>query len=316
MQPSPLSNQEPPYADAQRQVQRWLGRCMLMLQQYEKLLKACLHDMYLEASHAGQGEDGHAQFEVRRAYDTDALRTMTLGTLVKHFTGEFLAGDEPRPDEPELPDDGVLRMRFSVGFQMNSTEFDRFKHSLKELVDLRNGLVHHFIERFDLQTIAGCGAAQRDLEQVYSRILDRWEALRRIAQTVAEGSESVAQFFRSKEGHQLLMTGKLPLTNTPVVLALGKVLTRLAPTNEFVALNQVLDEMRAEHPEETPDRYGRSGWPELIHDTGAFEIQRSKALDGSTERQVRRRLPAISHPPSSASQTPTPSQSLGSISAE
>lgn len=122
---------------------------MLMLQQYEKLLKACLHDMYVEASHAGQGEDGHAQFEVRRAYDTDALRTMTLGTLVKHFTGEFLAGDEPRPDEPELPDDGVLRMRFSIGLQMDSTEFDRFKHSLKELVDLRNGLVHHFIERFD-----------------------------------------------------------------------------------------------------------------------------------------------------------------------
>lgn len=309
-------DQEPPYAEAQRHVQRWLGRCMLMLQRYERLLKACLNDMYVETSHTGRSNDGHTQFEVRRAYETDALRTMTLGTLVKHFTGEFLAGDEPRPASPELPDDGVMRMRFSIGLQMDSSEFDRLKISLKELVDLRNGLVHHFIERFDLQTTTGCDAAQSELERTYAQILDRWEALRRMAQTVAESSRHAAQFFQSKEGLQLLTSGKLPLTNAPVVLLLGKVVAQLAPTNEFVALSQVLEKMRADHPEETPSRYGRGGWPELIHDAGAFEIQRTRKLDGSTERRVRLRPPTGSHTPSGAPTAMTPTQSLGPTSTE
>ena len=85
--------------------------------------------------------------------------------------------DRPSLDESRLPLDSV-----SFGFRMNlempEERVAQTKASLKELVSLRNDLVHHFIERFDMWTVEGCLAASQHLIDSYARIDERFEALR------------------------------------------------------------------------------------------------------------------------------------------
>ncbi len=277
-QPEPT---EPDFAAPQRRVQRWLGRCLLMLQQYERLLKAMLHNMQFEAWRAGTDDAGRARFEQRRAFESDALRSMTLGILVKHFTGQFLAEPEP---QPALPEDGSLRMRVRWSHPLPPDEHQRLADGLRELVGLRNLLVHHFIEQFDLQTVSGCAAAQQALEQHYARVLAHWEELRTLAQHLGEASEHMTRFLQSPQTIELLTTGKVTLTGASVVEALRQTLaalvTRAGGSDETVDLADLVAAMRARYPDETPERYGRGSWPQLIHDAGAFELRRSRTANG------------------------------------
>lgn len=66
----------------QHEVQRKLGRCMLRLQQYERLLKAMVASMAVE----GPLE----QLQAVRARQEAGTSDKSLGTLVRMFTGSHL----------------------------------------------------------------------------------------------------------------------------------------------------------------------------------------------------------------------------------
>ena len=279
---------EPDYAEPQRRVQRWLGRCMLMLQQYEKLLKAFLHDMQIEAWWVTEA-DGQSRMEHRRAFSPEALRTMTLGTLVKHFTWQFVALEEQRTQEQELADDGVMRMRFRRSLPLQTADYDRLVADLRQLVDLRNLLVHHWIDQFDLQTVDGCESAQQALEKHYERALAHWEELRNMARHVNEASEHFVRWVQSPEHLQMLTTGIVPLTHSSILQALRETLTRLSPTNEFVSLAEVVAEISARSPGEHPKHYGYSTWQQLIHESGLFDLRRAGTASSRSARRLRLR---------------------------
>jgi hypothetical protein len=66
----------------QQNVQRHLGRCMLRLQQYERLLKSMVATMAVE----GPLE----QLQAKRAEQVASMSDRSLGTLVRKFTGSHL----------------------------------------------------------------------------------------------------------------------------------------------------------------------------------------------------------------------------------
>lgn len=149
--------------DLQREVQRLLGRCLLRLQQYERLLKA------LVAHHELAGPM-HSLEGLRDARIQDAA-TRTLGTLIGRFLDDYVvtegSGREILGDD--TPSD-VISFGFRMNIQMTADDHARTRDSLKELVDLRNGLVHHFIEQYDLWQVDGCAAAREYLLTCYARI--------------------------------------------------------------------------------------------------------------------------------------------------
>ena len=77
----------------QRDVQRLLGRCMLRLQQYERLLKAMIADHKI----SGVPQDLAAAREMR----VDSLARQTLGPLLKELVGSFL-GSEASDKSPDM----------------------------------------------------------------------------------------------------------------------------------------------------------------------------------------------------------------------
>jgi hypothetical protein len=127
----------PPGQQQQREVQRLLGRCVLRLQQYERLLKAMLTHQEL----AGPVDTLDAQRSAR----AEKLSNKTLGHLVNALFENFVVPhDFARELLPEstTPTD---RACFAVSHQitMAPEQLDNVRKAIEELVKVRNDLVHH-----------------------------------------------------------------------------------------------------------------------------------------------------------------------------
>ena len=155
----------------QREVQRLLGRCLLRLQQYEKLMKAIVAHHEISAT----GLPLASNHEQRIA---DAA-SKTLGTLVGALFGSYVTTEENdgAASEPDERDD-VISFKFKMNLRMSVEDYDRTQSDLKELVLLRNNLVHHFIDQHDLWSLDGCRGAQESLVAAYSRVDQHFEQLR------------------------------------------------------------------------------------------------------------------------------------------
>ncbi|WP_426810515.1 hypothetical protein ABOC32_06735 [Pseudomonas sp. WOUb67] len=159
----PTSHPSRPVPDCQRDVQRKLGRCMLKLQAYEMLLKKMVASTELSGA--------PDQLEVAREKKAAEHHRQTLGSLVGAFTQNYLKPSD-LPDDPE--DDGVrdercwVSIRFSM--ELPEVQYAQTNAALKELVGLRNDLVHHFLGYFDLECADGCAGAEAYLDERYESI--------------------------------------------------------------------------------------------------------------------------------------------------
>ena len=214
---------EPDYAEPQRQVQRWLGRCMLSLQQSERLLKALLHDADVTAVHSRREGEGAAAFEVSRAFEKERLASMTLGGLVTAFFGDVVADGSTSSDkrkERVLPDDR-LSIRHSVRWTLLPEEFEALQSSMREMVDLRNQWVHHLVEQFNLTSVDGCAQALKNLQQGYEKAERFRLKLQDIGKGIVEASKQMSAIVASPHVHGLLFHGKVPLESTALLQELG-----------------------------------------------------------------------------------------------
>ena len=148
------------------EVHRKLGRCMCRLQQYERLMKAVL----IEHELSGTVHD----WESRRQARVEFFAVMTLGTLIKHLKRSCLSTHRSSQEtadegtEPEVTDQIWFSTRTRM--QLEPDAFAETVSGLEELVTLRNELVHHLMERFDLWNPGSCADADTYLERSYERV--------------------------------------------------------------------------------------------------------------------------------------------------
>ena len=145
--------------DLQLDVQRLLGRCMLRMQHYERLMKAIL----AESEMAGPVDTLAAQ----RVARVENVSDKSLGTLVESlfqscvvpegFERELLSNDNTPTDK--------VSMAFSVRLSLQRESWITAKAAVKELVGLRNRMVHHLVDDFDLSSDSGCIDASRYLKE-------------------------------------------------------------------------------------------------------------------------------------------------------
>lgn len=102
----------------QREVQRFLGRCLLRLQQYEKLMKAIVAHHEISAT----GLPLASNQEQRIA---DAA-SKTLGTLVGALFGSYVTTDESDGATSESDErDDVISFKFKMNLRMSVEDYDR-----------------------------------------------------------------------------------------------------------------------------------------------------------------------------------------------
>jgi len=260
-----------PPLELQRDVQRKLGRCLLRLQQYEILLKALV-------AH-GDIAGPPAELVAVRDAQVASAQKKTLGTLVGMLTERHLtsAEDDDGTDEPQGDGGLWFRFRFQVG--LDASQHQATTAALKELVDLRNELVHHFLQRFNIFESQGCRDADAYLDASYETIDGHYLTLRGWAQVMHEAHEAMALFMKTATFEDLLVNGIAPdgTVDWPAsgaVRCLREAEGRFA-TEGWTLLNTATTWIRAQHPDQHPQRYGCGSWRHVIHESRQFEVRRT-----------------------------------------
>ena len=279
---------EDPRPELQRDVQRLLGRCLLRVQQYERLLKAMLAHHEL----AGPMDT----LEDQRVERAEKLSDKSLGLLVKALFESYVV---PEGFERELlPDDKAptdrIAMAFSFRLSMAPEDWSRTKAAIEELVDLRNGLMHHLIEQFNVWTEDGCVEAIRHLEESYDRIDRHFLELVSWAKSMDEARSIAVQFTQSQPFLDMLVNGVAPdgtfeWSHTGIVRVLRDASRNLAGSG-WTRLDQARVWIAENHPEQTPEKYGCRTWPQVLSESRQFDLQYRTANGSAKAAWFRERV--------------------------
>lgn len=260
-----------PPLELQRDVQRKLGRCLLRLQQYGNLLKALV-------AH-GDISGPPAELQSVRDAQVACAQKKTLGTLVGMLTERHLtsANEDGSTDEPQGDGGMWFRFRFQVG--LDARQHQATTAALKELVDLRNELVHHFLQRFNIWESDGCIAADAYLDASFETIDGHYLDLQQWVKSLDEVRVEIASFMGTTTFRDFLVNGIAPngTVDWPAsgaVRCLREAETRFA-TEGWTLLNTATLWIRAQHPDQHPQRYGCGSWRQVIHESRLFEIRRT-----------------------------------------
>ncbi|SDW62547.1 OST-HTH/LOTUS domain-containing protein [Litoreibacter albidus] len=261
---------------------------MLRLQQYERLIKV------LVAHHSLSGPI-HDLEQIRTARIDGAARK-TLGSLVGELIGSYVVADEIRPPEdamiesPETPDGFAIHM----AVHLPVADFARVECELKELVDLRNNLVHHFIDQHNIGSVDGCRGAQDALVTAYSRIdqhlaqLQDWaEDMQKVRQAVAEAMQSQAVIDCFING--ISSDGTVNWFAAGIVSALREAFEALV-RDGWAPLAEAEKWITERHPEQLPTKYGCQSWRQVVHKAPDLEL-RYFVIDGERSAFYRPQTP-------------------------
>lgn len=254
----------------QDETKRLLGRCLLRLQQYERLVKA------LYASHELSARPRDVvDAAAKRAAD---VSENTLGQLIGKLSGAFLTdADEESTDEAPQGNTDEAYVRFRATLRMSPEDFSRTTAGLRELVSLRNRLVHHFIDDHDLWTEEGCRAAEADLRAAFTLIDNHFFQLREWAKHIEESRRRALEMLQSGEFIDFVVFGIRPdgtvdWDAAPVVGQLRNAFEHLNVAG-WARVDAAQRWMAARDPELTPRRYLCHSWRQVIHESRQFDLK-------------------------------------------
>lgn len=260
-------------ADAQHEVQRLLGRCILRLQQCEQLLKSMLAFQKL----SGTTETLPKSLDNRKA----EIGGKTMGMLVGHLTTECVLKEGSEfPDVPSRVHHDSSFVGLSIGLNISAESHAALQTDLHKLVHLRNTLAHHFIEQYDIRTVDGCLKAQDALSHSYTEIDRQLQQLRTLGATMAQGARVFAEWVQSPQSYDALVDGiasdgQIHWPSAGIVDAL-RLAFRQEAIDGWVNLNVAAHWMSEHHPKQTPQRYGCVRWRHVIHESRQFELRNFK----------------------------------------
>ncbi len=255
----------------QQEVQRLQGRCLLRLQQYERLIKAMVAHHRL----SGPIHD----LEQTRAKQIDDTARKTLGILVGDLLGSYVVAGEIDPSEETTTNSpmGVNWFAMQMTLGLPEAELVRVESELREMVLLRNNLVHHFIDQHDLGSSDGCRGAQDALVTAYSCIDQHFGQLREWAELMEKSRQALSEVMQSEEFKEVFVNGIAPDAKvnseaSGIVGALREAFGALA-SGEWAPVAEAGRWIAERYPEQLPAKYGYSSWRQVVHKTPILELR-------------------------------------------
>ncbi|WP_420024068.1 exonuclease (plasmid) [Cereibacter azotoformans] len=279
-----MTSVDAPLLTARHEVEHLFGQCILRLQAFELLLKLIV------AGHHVSGSP--ATFQNTRASRIAEVRRKTLGGLVGEMMGSVLVPAGQEGEHDACDDDADFACSVRIAFPVG--EFARIEAEHRELVALRNALVHHFLEEQDLRTEAGCLSARQALMTTLDRVTRAHADLQTWAAEMEQARRVMAEYVESPEFHDWIVHGQVPWHVTTIAQALVDAASELAPggwTSVEAAVNWVL----ARRPGERPEMCGCRSWRQVIHESGLFDLQ-VREVDGRRQAWYRPRIRKADQP--------------------
>lgn len=270
-----------PVQVAQLEMQRHFGRCLLRLQQYEHLLKTMVATTSLR---------GHPkELAELQAQQVEEVKALTLGALVRLFARDYLVDNERQRDVSDARDDcleqceNLVSFKISYAMEMSSEGYKQTVGAMTELRDMRNELVHHFIERFDIADEAGCLAGTLHLQSCYARIDGHLKQLSNWAKTREEVRRHALSFLKSQEFEKLFAQASTEDAHSTAHLIFDWLRSAEVACNVdgWTQVDKAVAHIVRAHGTKSPSLYGSGTWRELLEKSGQFETRFEKG--SSTE---------------------------------
>ncbi len=271
-----------------REVQRKFGRNLLRLQQYERLIKALVaeHDI------AGTPND----FFDNKAARHESVAPKTLGQVVGALTGNFVApaSISPHSDANDDPPTDLTMPWFRITSRITFSEekYPQVIKRLADVVELRNELVHHFLEKHDLWSEPGCLAADVFLDECFKLIDSSFVEMTEWAKNLVEGRITAANLINTPEFSDYFVHGIQPenlgvhWTKSTIVNLLQDAESVLA-RDGWTSLSSAIAYIKRARARHTPSRYGCSSWRHVLHESDLFDIRKERNEGLPTETWYR-----------------------------
>lgn len=235
------------------------------------------------------GDTGKSNHEERK----NEVATKTLGQLVGELTGSYLLSkDESR--EVRDNDDGQLDLsrhsfRMQCSMDIEDERYQKVEAGLRQLVAIRNELVHHFLERFNLNDESCLMNANVYLDEAYQEIDERFLELRDWVKSMDDIRLQVKSFIDSHEFKQFFNYEVFPgrpvdWPNTPII----RFLTQAEDSyrlDGWTKLEDAISFVRKQRPDLGPKKYGCSSWRHVLHESGMFDLDKRQDV-GAGGKQV------------------------------
>ena len=278
--------------EVQREVQRKLGRCMIRIQQFELLMKAMLSSM--------AGEGTVKEFELAKEKTASNVNGKSLGNLVNdYFFTDYLVNADTvrdkldRAEEAELASPeaaavaaGLPYFKYRFQMQMEPRELKREKAALNKFRDLRNEIVHHLLDKFNLGEASSCQAALAYLDESYEAIDEHFIRLKGWASSMNTAREASIAFMQSNAYLDFLVNGVNPdgTVDWPASGVVNALRTTEAAcaTNGWTLLDSAIAWLRTDHADQTPAKYQCKTWKQVLKRSNQFEIR--AAVDSVSNR--------------------------------
>ncbi len=203
----------------------------------------------------------------------------TLGTLVGDLLGSYVVANQTDPPLNPAADSFGDTNSISIGTQiaLSDADFEHTKNGLRELVLLRNDLVHHFIDQYDLESLDGCRLGCDALVDAFNKIDHRFNELRTWADDMRKLHGLMAQFVQSEQFRDFVVTGNSPdetvrLANTGILRVLQEAAGELA-LDGWATVSEAGGWVAARYPDQVPERYGYASWRQVVHEARIFELR-------------------------------------------
>jgi hypothetical protein len=223
------------------------------------------------------------------------VSTKTLGALMGQLFGSCVVteGADTAADAAANEPEDVIYFATRMQLSLSAEDYVRTQSDLKELVLLRNNLVHHFIDHHDLWSTRGCLNARDALVAAYKRIDKHFEQLRGWAENMAQARRLAAEFVQSDAFYDLMINGIAPdgTVDWPaagIVRALREAANELS-VDGWTPVAAAGRWIMERSPEQQPNNYGCASWRQVLHESRLFEL-RYRDADGRRAAWYRARI--------------------------
>ncbi|MCS6095109.1 hypothetical protein G3444_06955 [Shewanella baltica] len=169
-----------------------IGRNVLLFQQLELLLKFIIAN--------GQYSGYINEIADIKKERNEKVHKQTMGQLVSQYLESSAPEYKHAPKEPEILKEAYFS--FSVSVSIDSETYEQMKHTLTELVNERNELIHHLIPQFDRSSESSCRKLTEQLEQLTEKLRKEISTVNSHIKMMQTSSKKALEFMSSEEGQK------------------------------------------------------------------------------------------------------------------
>ena len=211
----------------------------------------------------------------------------SLGILLEnYFLKEFLVDSSKNSNQIESAGTSAESQAIAAGLpyvkarfqiQMATEGFEQTKQALLTLRDLRNSVVHHLLDRFDIHTESGSLGAIAYLDESYLTFDAHCLQLRQWAESMVHARSLSASFMASQVFEDLMVNGIKPDGSVEwpasgVVQALREA-EKACAIESWTLLDSAIAWLRNDHLDQTPAKYQCKTWKQVLERSKQFETR-------------------------------------------